>query len=95
MAKCSSFQGLFWLLSMILLASFVAHARTTSGHTKEDSNARNMTMTKTRASGNILVSRNDDGPCYLDSGLNEYVCRKTNKCYKSLVLCVASCQPSS
>jgi hypothetical protein len=103
--KHTSFHGLFWLLSMILQASFVVHAHTTFiksdgiacnwydlyllGQTKEDRNSRSMMVTTLRASGNIFGS--GEGPCFLDPYSKVYCCIKTKKCFKSMVICLANC----
>ncbi|EES14541.2 hypothetical protein BDA96_07G042300 [Sorghum bicolor] len=61
------------------------------GQTKEDNNSWNTMMTTMRASGNKIGS--GEGPCYLDPCSKLYCCRKTKKCFMSLVICLANCYP--
>ncbi|PWZ45136.1 hypothetical protein Zm00014a_007459 [Zea mays] len=79
--KRTGIHGL-WLLSMILFASSVIHARIISGQIKEDTNARSLTMTTVMSAGDNTTG-SVDGEA--SSGLPStkyffgfYLCKKTD-----------------
>nr|ACG26508.1 hypothetical protein [Zea mays] len=92
--KRTGIHGL-WLLSMILFASSVIHARIISGQIKEDTNARSLTMTTVMSAGDNTTG-SVDGEA--SSGLPStkyffgfYLCKKTGRIYRGLPECMAHC----
>ncbi|PWZ44978.1 hypothetical protein Zm00014a_034682 [Zea mays] len=81
----------FFLLFMVLVASFVGHAQIIRGETKEDNDTKSMMLTTTRPGSYVTSMDEKSSLCFEDIKTLWYICKTTYQLYRTLKDCLSHC----